>query len=106
MAMLKPQLIDIVRAHAIRIGAPIAKVNAAVDIMTVSQLESMVATMRRNGTRISAHLTKTKTSGYGFLTFGSEGHTATGGPYHRINVSSAKHARRIAKEFETVPWNF
>jgi len=98
----KPQLIDIVRGHARRAGAGLDQ-QEAIGELRETELRKLVATMLRNGHRITAHLYKTRT-GYGHIIFGSEG--VYPASYHKVNVGSMKEARKLCKDTGAWAWNF
>ena len=100
--LAKPQLIDIIRGHARRAGASLDQ-QEAIGELRETELRKLVATMLRNGHRITAHLYKTRT-GYGHIIFGSEG--VYPASYHKVNVGSMKEARKLCKDAGAWAWNF
>lgn len=98
------QLVDVVRAAMRTMPASQEQIEA-VGNLTEKELRKLIITMLAKGARVTAHLTKSKSAGYGFLTFGCNGQLPPG-TYHKIVVSNMKNARDVASQYGAMMWNF
>lgn len=101
----KPQMIDVLRAALRKTGnATDAHIEAVADMSEASMKKSLSG-MLAKGARVTAYLTKSKSLGYGALTFGIDGQLPPG-LYHAFRVGSMKEARSVAAQYGAMSWNF
>lgn len=101
----KPQMIDVLRAALRKTGnATDAHIEAVADMSEASMKKSLSG-MLAKGARVTAYLTKSKSLGYGALTFGIDGQLPPG-LYHAFRVGSMKEARSVAAKYGAMSWNF
>lgn len=98
------QLVDVVRAAMRKMSASQGQIDA-VSNLTDKELRGLIITLTRKGARVTAHLTKSKSAGYGFLTFGCDGQLPAG-TYHKMVVTGMKNAREVATQYGAMMWNF
>lgn len=98
------QLVDVVRAALRNMPASQEQIEAVGDL-SHKELRNLIIKMLAKGARVTAHLTKSKSAGYGFLTFGYNGQLPPG-TYHKIVVSNMKNAREVASQYGAHMWNF
>lgn len=99
------QLVDVVRAFLRTVPTSSQEQIEAVGDLSHKELRNLIIKMTTKGARVTAHLTKSKSAGYGFLTFGYNGQLPPG-TYHKIVVSNMKNARDVASQYGAVMWNF
>lgn len=101
----KPQMIDVLRAALRKTGnATDAHIEAVAD-MSEASMKKALSGMLAKGARVTAYLTKSKSLGYGAITFGIDGQLPPG-LYHAFRVGSMKEARNVAAQYGAVSWNF
>lgn len=101
----KPQLIDVLRAALRKTGnATAAHIDAVAD-MSEASMKKALSVMLAKGARVTAYLTKSKSLGYGAITFGIDGQLPPG-LYHAFRVGSMKEARNVAAQYGAMSWNF
>jgi hypothetical protein len=101
----KPQMIDVLRAALRKTGnATDAHIEAVADMSEASMKKSLSG-MLAKGARVTAYLTKSKSLGYGAITFGIDGQLPPG-LYHAFRVGSMKEARSVAAQYGAMSWNF
>lgn len=99
------QLVDVMRAFLRSVPTSSQEQIEAVGDLSHKELRNLIIKMTAKGARVTAHLTKSKSAGYGFLTFGYNGQLPPG-TYHKIVVSNMKNAREVASQYGAVMWNF
>lgn len=100
----KPQMVDVVRAFLRTTPASQEQIEAVAKV-SESELARLIRKFDDKGARITAHLTKSKSAGYGFLTFGYNGQLPPG-TYHKMIVANMKNAREVANRYGALMWNF
>lgn len=101
----KPQMIDVLRAALRKTGnATDAHIEAVAD-MSEASMKKALSGMLAKGARVTAYLTKSKSLGYGAITFGIDGQLPPG-LYHAFRVGSMKEARNVAAQYGAMSWNF
>lgn len=100
----KDQMVDVVRAALRTMPATQDQIDNVANL-TQYDLRKLIISMTGKGARVTAHLTKSKSCGYGFLTFGYNGQLPPG-TYHKLVVSGMKNAREVANRYGAMMWNF
>lgn len=100
----KPQMVDVIRAFLRTTPASQEQIDGVAKL-SESELARLIRKFDEKGARITAHLTKSKSAGYGFLTFGYNGQLPPG-TYHKMIVTNMKNAREVASRYGAMMWNF
>jgi hypothetical protein len=101
----KPQMIDVLRAALRKTGNATDEHIEAVADMSEASMKKALSGMLAKGARVTAYLTKSKSLGYGAITFGIDGQLPPG-LYHAFRVGSMKEARNVAAQYGAMSWNF
>lgn len=100
----KDQMVDVVRAALRTMPSSQEQIDNVANL-TQQELRKLIILMLGKEARVTAHLTKSKSCGYGFLTFGYNGQLPPG-TYHKLVVSNMKNAREVANRYGAMMWNF